>query len=158
MGGLFGNFSKVKNIFDLLILYKASRNNLRSSCLIFFFSFSSTHPLTIFIFFQVLLYLKFCSTYFLLAIKVCFLNSCSCSSCFIEGISLMNMWYLRYHFLCMNSCLFMFNWYELREKWKHEPRFFKEKQNRRNRTPWTCFCFNISGFDTVVFAFFWYFS
>ena len=100
-----------------------------------FFSFPSTHPLTIFFFFQLILYLKLCSTYFLLAIKVCFLNSCTCSSCFVEGIRLMNMWYLRYHFLCMNSCLFMCNWYELREKWKHEPEFVKEKQTSETEHP-----------------------
>ena len=54
----------------------------------------------------------------------------TCSSCFVEKNRLMNMWHLRYHFLCMNSCLFMLNWYELGEKWKHDPKFVKEKQTR----------------------------
>ena len=63
-----------------------------------------------------------------LRIKVGFFNLSSCSSCLVEEIRWLSMWYLRYHFLCMNSCFFMFNWYELREKWKHDLGFVKEKQ------------------------------
>ena len=35
----------------------------------------------------------------------------------------------------MNSCLFMLNWHELREKWKHEPEFVKEKQTGETKHP-----------------------
>ena len=128
------------------------------NCLIFFFLLPVTLHHLLFLFLQNFLCWNFLQHFISLTTKVCFLCFYTCSSCFVEENRLMNMWYLICHFLCMNSCLFMFNWYELREKWKHELGFVKEKQNRRNRTPWTCFCFNISGFDTVVFAFFWYFS
>ena len=29
----------------------------------------------------------------------------------------------------------MFNWYELREKWKHDPKFVKEKQTGETEHP-----------------------
>ena len=130
---------------------------MRSNCLIFFLLLVTPHHLLLLLLLQISFLLKFLQHLISLAIKVCFLSFYTCSSCFVQKIRLMNMWYLRYHFFCMNSCSFMFNWYELREMWKHDPGFVKEKQKRRNRTPWTRFCFDISGFDTVEFLFFWYF-
>ena len=111
--------------------YKASRNKIWDQIVSSFFLLpvTSHHPfLFLLLLFQISSLLKFLQHLISLAIKVCFLSFYTCSSCFVQKIRLMNMWYLRYQFLCMNSCLFMFNWYELREKWKHYPEFVKEKQ------------------------------
>ena len=63
-----------------------------------------------------------------LRIKVGFFNLSSCSSWICWRIVLLNMWILWCCVFCMNSCWFMFNWYELREKWKHDLGFVEEKQ------------------------------
>ena len=101
------------------------------NCLIFFFLL----PVTLHHLLQNFLCWNFLQHFISLATKVCFLCFYTYSSCFVEENRLMNMWYLRYNFLCMNSCLFMFNWYELREKWKHDPEFMKEKQTGEREHP-----------------------
>ena len=137
VGGHLGNFSQSQKYLWLYQdIYKTSSNRIWDQLSHLFFLLLVTLNHLLLLLFQIFLCWNFLQHIISLAIKVCFLSFYICSSCFVEENRLMNMWYLRYNFLCMNSCLFMFNWYELREKWKHDPEF----ENKRNRTPWIRFC------------------
>ena len=93
-----------------------------------------------------------------LRIKVGFFNLSSCSLWICWRIVLLNMWILWCCVFCMNSCWFMFNWYELKEKWKHDLGFVEEKQIGETEHPEHVSVLIFLGLIQLSLYFFCYFS